>query len=266
MSHHQYSCLSRHIDLPGTARSGMRKSRSAARATAIICALATTACGGGGGGLGSSIAAGSPVMAGSSNPPSTGSSTGGSGTGGGTSGGSSDRVPNFSTGVTGMIGSPAPGSFDGAPLPTQIAIPGGPTFDGSSGSFPSNVSFPALSSTLQSTASGISAVSTNQSASVTVISTSASETTIQVNIPSVNLNITGSFRENIVSNFDAPTFGLSYVGLGAKGASEKKCARVQKLNLTPFGFETPQLTPPPRKAPPSVSGRHRFCLIGKEHQ
>ena len=239
MSHHRYSCLSRHIDLPGTARARMRKSRSAARATAIICALATTACGGGGGGLGSSIAAGSPVMAGSSNPPSTGSS----GTGSTGNGSTSDNGDSSTATV-------APGAI--APAVTAL---GGPSFDGSSGSLTTNTSFSGSATTVQFTSSSIS-VSPNQAATVIIFDNFGSGTTsdqgrhsYQIIIPSVNLNVTGFNMGNVGSFFwdfpgDIPLAGLSYVALGTWRQPSAGAGTNTTDTYFVFGYDTPAVMMP----------------------
>lgn len=156
----------------------MRKSRThclAWIATAMSCALAAACSGGGGGGGAISIAASAPAVAsaapaaptfcnGCVGPPSLGY--------------------NYDTGIAaGTIAAPAPASFGSAPA--QIAVPEGPTFDGSSGSYPANVTFPLVSTSLTSASPGMSAAA-SQGATLTVISTSANSQNLQLVIPSLN--------------------------------------------------------------------------------
>ena len=254
MAHHQYSCLSGHIDLPGRVLANAGKQRNGFRLAALICALVVTGCGGGGGGsLGSSIAAGSSATgnpaSSQSNSGGSSGSTGGSGTGstGGSSSGSSGSTATSSgvvccadTGITGSVEAPAPASFGASPLPAQIATPGGPTFDSKSGPYPiGNVSFPALSSSLQFTSSGLSAVSTNQSATVTVIGTSGIGSTLQLIVPSINLDTTWSQDGNLPGTIEGSTYGLSYVVLGEHAAHPDPPHTMRSVTEFAFGYETP---------------------------
>src|SRR5579863_9717312 len=113
---------------------------------AALCCAFSTACSSGGGG-------------------GTGFSTNGQTTPGGTStnttatsgSGSTAATGGWDTGVAGTVAAPGPNSFSTAPA--QLAMPGGPTFDGSSGSYPANVTFPLLINSLQASSTGLSAVS-----------------------------------------------------------------------------------------------------------
>ena len=158
--------------------------------SALLAVFGMVACGGGGGGYGPATS----IISGSSSPTTPPSNSPSS------SPSSGSVITPDDTWQTGSVGAPAPASFGDAPLPAQIATSGGPTFDGISGSYPINVSFPALSSSLQFTSSGVSAVSTNQSANVTV-STSAGGSDVQLIVPSVNLDVT--WHENV--NLGRPT-------------------------------------------------------------
>ena len=227
----------------------------AVQLAAIGAALLTAAaCGGGGGG---GIAPATAIMGNSQSTGSGGTSgSGGSGTGGsspaaiggsGTGGSSLRNSVATDTRIFELsIEAPAPASFGEAPLPAQIATSGGPTFDGSSGSFPSNVSFPAATSSLNFPAGGywdcvtIGAVTTTQSATVTVISTSPTATSLQLIVPAVNLNTTINFNENLVKNVDGVTWGLSYVALGGWMAVPNGGSFTEFL----FGYETPPAAMP----------------------
>jgi hypothetical protein len=194
---------------------------------AVGVALLTSACGGGGGGI-------APATGITGNPPSPVS-------------GGTGNIIGTDTGVSGSVGTPAPASFGAAPLPTQIAISGGPTFDGSSGSFPSNVSFPAAATSLQFQSHwdydsvGAWAVTTSQSATVTVISTSATSASVQLIVPAVNLNTTINFNQNLVSDIHGVTWGLSYVALGAW---TDPAGGVPTFSEFLFGYETPAASMP----------------------
>ena len=140
---------------------------------------------------------------------------------------------------------PARADFGAAPAPAQIATVSGPNFDVSAGSFPSSVSFPAAASSLEFAnpwAYGdlVQPVVTSQSATVTVINSSAASTSLQLNIPAVNVNTTINFGESLTSSASAVTWGLRYVALGAW------LQRVPWSNLGGpsftefvFGYETP---------------------------
>ena len=210
----------------------------------IAAALLTAACSGGGGGA---IA---PATSTTGNSPGGGSGSAPSSNSGSSSTGGSGTTSSIGTdtGILGSsVGAPAPASFGAAPLPAQIATSGGPTFDGSSGSFPSNVSFPAATSSLQFQSRwdygsiGASAVTTNQSATVTVISTSATSASVQLIVPAVNLNTTINFNENLVRNIDGVTWGLSYVALGAW---TDPAGGAPTFTEFLFGYETPAASMP----------------------
>ena len=236
---------------------------------AIAAAFLTTACAGGGsGGI-------TPLTTIGSNAPNSGSGTGSSGGTGGSSGTSGTSSSSTGGGavtapVTGLPIDPAePGTFGATPVAPQLATIGGATFDGS-GPYPSsNTTFPALTSSFQYTASSVSPVVTNQSASVTVVSASASGSTLQIVVPSVNLNQTLTFpgtpdypgvgngagipsygwdQETLVSNGPGDfvnTFSLSYVSLGlwlhSNGANGTPQA---SFTAYVFGYETPAAAMP----------------------
>src|SRR5690348_2902128 len=130
----------------------------AVQSAAIAASLLTAACGSGGDGrivpqtsiTGNSPGAGNGSGTGSSANSGSGSDSG-TGTRAitGTVAINNSSVVAINTDVLGdSVGTPARASFSQAPV-AQIATSGGPTFDGSSGSFSSNISFPALTSSLQ---------------------------------------------------------------------------------------------------------------------
>src|SRR5882672_5694032 len=145
----------------------------------VMAAVVTSACAGGGGdGLAGST---NPVTQATTQTTSLAQSSSGS-SGANSSGAAPAGVPAAAT-----FGAPAAATFGNDPFPAQIATSGGPTFDGSSGSYPSNVWFPGLSSTLQYTSVGASAVTSSPSAFATI---SADSSTVHLVVPSVNLNQT----------------------------------------------------------------------------
>ena len=126
--------------------------------TARACLALTAACSsGGGGGRGMSPAVvgslGTVALVTSSLTPPPSEST--------------------DTGIAAPVSTPAPASFGTAPI--QIATPGGPSYDGSSGSYSKNATFPLTLSSLQKTATGLSPVPADLAATATLVSTSASD-------------------------------------------------------------------------------------------
>jgi hypothetical protein len=87
-------------------------------------------------------------------------------------------------------------------------------------------------------------VTPNQSATATVISTSATATSLQLAVPAVNLNVTINFGENIVSNTNGVTWGLSYVALGAWLEYWPPGREAQSFTEFLFGYETPAASLP----------------------
>ena len=155
------------------------------------------------------------------------------------------------TGIVGTVGIPAPASFGATPQPAQLAAPGGPTLD--SIAPPSSVSFPALTSILQSSTSGLTAVSANEGATV-VLNAQVHEATFQLIVPAVNLNRTFTFDGSGPFNpsgqlsdypydYGDTTFGLSYVALGGWGqwgwGSTQPENPLQSSGVFAFGYETP---------------------------
>src|SRR5690349_14918341 len=96
------------------------------------------------------------------------------------------------TGWTGSVAAPAPASFGSSPVPAQIATEGGPAFFGNGNQSPSNVSFPALSSSLQLTSSGLSAAPTTQSASILSYTQNGLFFSYRLVVPALNIDTTVS--------------------------------------------------------------------------
>jgi hypothetical protein len=195
--------------------------------TLIACAP-ITACSGGGGG--SAPVTSTPVVTQSAPTPAT--PTFCSGCVGPTSNGY-----NYDTGIaSGPIAAPVPASFGTAP--TQMALAGGPSFDGKSGSYPANVTFPLISTSLKQASPGISAVA-SPDATLTVISSSANSQNLQLTIPSLNLNVNVNFGEGIVTNIDGFTGGNSYVVWGGWDLRPNSNGPIQSNSEFVFGYETP---------------------------
>jgi C-lobe and N-lobe beta barrels of Tf-binding protein B len=147
------------------------------------------------------------------------------------------------------VGSAAPPSRGGNPSPAQTAASGGPTF-GSDGPYPSNVTFPLTSTSLDFTASGVSAASNAQSATAIVKSSSATNTVIELMIPALNLDTTISILRSATSDGymtyegsgDRHSYGrlgaLDYVSFGVWQQSSV-FARPGSTTAFAFGYETP---------------------------
>jgi hypothetical protein len=88
-----------------------------------------------------------------------------------------------------------------------------------------------------------SAITTNQSASVMLISTSPNSTSLQLVVPGANVDTTISFKENLVTNMEGVTWGLSYVALGG-WAQHPSGAVWESFTEFLFGYETPAASMP----------------------
>jgi hypothetical protein len=124
-------------------------------------------------------------------------------------------------------------------VPAQLAPPGGsPGFDAIN--VPDNTDFPAISSSLQATSTGLSPVATTQGATVRVVSTGGRYSEFQIVIPAVNVNFSGSIRTGLVAQGagDAPTYGLSYVVLGEWSTYASATTPLQNATAFAFGYET----------------------------
>ena len=195
----------------------MGKSRTSTRfrlVTALCCSLAA-ACssGGGGGGAAPPAPAPQPVAA----------------------------TTGYLTGASGTVTAPASATFGTAPA--QIATSGGPVFDGKGGPFPSNVTFPLISSSLQKSSSGLAAAAGDQGATATVVSTSLNSSTLQLTIPSLNVTSTIKLNTDLVSGLDQITDGYSYVVMGGWSQNASQPANtgaLQSATAFAFGYETPK--------------------------
>jgi hypothetical protein len=151
---------------------------------------------------------------------------------------------SYDTGIAGSVVAPGAATF-GAASP-QVASSGGPTFNGSSGSFPSNVTFPLLISSLQKSSTGLSPVSGNQGATITVVNSSFSGSTVQINIPSAGVNVTETIHTSLASGLGQFIEGLNYAVIGAwivrQGANNS--GNLLNDNEFVFGYETPQAAMP----------------------
>jgi hypothetical protein len=197
-------------------------------AAALTCALAAACSGGGGGGTSQSPAASptpttstsasSPTFcSGCVGPPSMGA--------------------NSDTGIAaGPIAAPLPASFGSAP--SQIATSGTPTFDGSSGSYPANVTFPLISTSLKAATPGMSAAP-SPDATLTIVGTPGNTTNFQLVIPSINVNANFKSIENLVANSSGATWGYSYVGVGSWATRSGTSGPLQSASFYSFGYETP---------------------------
>lgn len=193
------------LKLGVTLSTGKRGIRRGFHIAGIALALSTAACAGGGGT--SSIPSGSGVM-----PNSTGGGSAGT-----------------------SVGIPGAASFGPSPVPAQFATAGGPTLTGGNGIFPApNTAFPALSSSLQVTSSGLMPA-VNQGATITVVSSSAASSTYQISVPSVGVNATTQVPQ-------ATANLLSYVSLGdwQQGTS----GVLNSFTEFVFGYETPPASIP----------------------
>jgi len=232
----------------------MSKSKNSCSAMLLIGSLALAACGGGGGGA---IGPATAIMSGgasnqqaASSGSSTSSNTGSSSAG--TTGSSptsscfftlfilcnADSTQNeeLDTGSTGMVASPAPASFGSSPVPAQTATPGGSTFDGSSGSYPSGEPFPVLSTTLHFDPNGISADSTNQSVTVTKYSPlwqPGAPFEVDLSVPRFRTNVSIGLENEGESGIDDT---LSYLTLGHWGTGGGPSG---EYTIFLFGYETP---------------------------
>jgi len=207
---------------------------------ALYCTL-TAACSGGGGG-GAGTAMGTPGTSSTSSTATSGTAPAGTTTSGSTTSGG---VNTYSTGASGTVAAPPAATFGTAQART--AVPGGPTFDGSSGSFPANVTFPLISSSLQKSPTGLSAAAADPGATATVVSSSNQKSTLQLSIPSLNVNLSWDFNSNLVSGLDQITDGYSYVAMGSwlhRDNQPANSGTLQSSSAFVFGYETPAANMP----------------------
>jgi len=161
----------------------------------------------------------------------------------------------WDTALTGAVGVPAPASFGDSPMPAQIAPPDGSSFETANTS-----AFPVLATSLQATPTGLSAVSSNQSATAVVTSTGKNTyynpcvlphdqtgigANIQLSIPSLNLNVSWSTED--IHNLDISRFAdsLTYVLLGYwRLPSPSGVNALHSGTWYVFGYETPATSIP----------------------
>ena len=140
--------------------------------------------------------------------------------------------------AAGPIASPPPATFGSSQK--RIAAPQGPSFDGSSGSFPMNVAFPLITTSYKNGLPGLSAGPENTTATFTVVSSSANSSTFQIAIPSLNLTIEWPGRSaSIVDDFHRVTWGLSYVSAGTWLDDADGIRPLISTGKFLFGYETP---------------------------
>ena len=197
---------------------------------ALCCALSTACSSGGGGGMSQSAATGTSASTAPISPA---------------------PPPDFSdTGIAGTVAAPAAATFGSAP--PQLATSGGPSFDGSSGSYPSNITFPLITTGLQKTATGLSPTSGDSAATLTVINDTSNSSNVQVKIPSLGINETISMIPSLGAPYsDQPLYGLSYAATGfwvvkptANPANATNPYALTSAGFYVFGFETPQAAMP----------------------
>jgi hypothetical protein len=200
------------------------------RLAALLSCAVTAACsGGGGGGTSPASAASTPA---SSTAPTT--ATTATPTFCSTCVGPPSMGANYDTGIAaGPIAAPAPASFGSAPA--QIATSATPTFDKSSGSYPANVTFPLISTSLKSASPGMSAAA---SPDATLTVNSATPTNFQLVIPSINVNANFTSIENIVANSSGWTWGYSYVAVGSWRTASGSSGPLQSDTFYSSGYET----------------------------
>ena len=195
----------------------MRKTHTSKMFAALCGAFLTACSGGGGGGMSQSVA-------GSANAPSNTGTT---------------AIDSFDTGVAGSVAAPNAAMFGTAP--SQLATPGGPTFDGSSGSYSANVTFPLLVAGLQKTSTGLSATPADLAATATVTDDTSTSSTVQVVIPSLGINEPIIADASLTNGRFSILTGLSYVAAGVWGqAASLNTYSLQSNGVFVFGYETPQ--------------------------
>lgn len=147
------------------------------------------------------------------------------------------------TGIAGTVAAPAAATFGSAS--PQLAMSGGPSLNGTSGSYPTNVTFPMLTSSLQRTSTGLSATPGDAAATATVISDSSNSSAIQVVIPSAGINQTITMHSDAAGGGDdgQPIYGLSYTAVGGWGLVASS-PNVLSSGVYVFGYQTPQAAMP----------------------
>ena len=201
----------------------MRRSRpSEIIVLTVLCCAFSTACSSGGGG-------GISVTSGTSGASASASASSGP-----------VELDSSDTGIAGTVAAPAVATFSTGPV--QLATSGGPTFDGSSGSYPANVTFPLMTSGLQKTSAGLSPTPGDPAATLKVNSYSSILTNAELVIPSLNLDQPITFS---TATGDALFLGLSYVSTGQWAQrSSTTSPNLLSSGVYVFGYQTPQAAMP----------------------
>ena len=193
-------------------------------ALAALCCALSTACSSGGGETAQSLAASGTIAPVAPMAP---------------------RPDYADTGIAGSVAAPADATFGTAP--PQLATSGGPTLDGSSGSFPSpNATFPLLTTALQKTSTGLSPAPGDPAATLTINTTSSNFSRVQLTVPSVGINQSIFFGANLGTPDpgDDYIYGLSYVATAGWGLTNPAPTSPPSAGVYVFGFETPQAAMP----------------------
>jgi hypothetical protein len=138
-----------------------------------------------------------------------------------------------------MVGAPAPATYGTAPA--QIATATGPSLSGSSPS-PVNVTFPLISTSMRQTATGLSAAPADKSATMTIVNTSPTSSAFQLNIPSLNLNVSGTLNSSLTSHIGQVLDGYAYVVMGSwltRTNPSDGHSPLLNSSVYVFGYETP---------------------------
>jgi len=144
---------------------------------------------------------------------------------------------NYDTGIAaGPIAAAPPASFGTAPA--QFATSTSPTFDGSSGGYPANVTFPLIATSLKSASPGISAAP-SPDATLMIVGAPGNTTNFQLVIPSINVNANFTSIESMIANSSGWTWGYSYVAVGAWATRGGNSGPLQSSSFYSFGYETP---------------------------
>lgn len=210
--------------------------------------IAFSGCAGGGGGTLTPMTGG-----GGGGSGSTGTSGGGGSSGSGGSGGATfTTATGIDTEVHGPVGVPnAPSFADGLPVTAhQMATGGGPTFDGSSGVYPSsNTSFPLLASVMAFIQGpGAQPVGTAGFDTFSILSSSSTRTNWSLIISNgmtsngANGTIPGDLTQ--LNSASSPTLtiqALSYVAFGAWANPAPSATQTGggSASAFVFGYETP---------------------------
>ena len=190
---------------------------------ALCCALSTACSSGGGGGMSQSVAASGYMV---TTPPEPDSSD---------------------TGIAGTVAAPAAATFGTAPA--QLATAGGASFDGSSGSYPANVTFPLIATGLQKTSTGLSPAPGDPAATLKVIGSSSSFSNAELVVPSLGLDQSITFGTSLAGGGDSgdAIYGLSYVATGGwwtRPSGTNNPNALTNTGVYVFGYQTPQAAMP----------------------